>query len=122
MRLPVILLFIAVLPGLAACDQLGIESPAVQAARREADGKAIGAGCRQAARSVELCFELNKRADRAAVFAGWREMNDYMLENKLEAMPAEPPVVAADAGEASAAEAAPPAKGDKGEPAAKKRH
>jgi hypothetical protein len=39
---------------------------------------------------VEQCFALNKRADRAAVFAGWREMNDYMRENKLEAMPAEP--------------------------------
>ena len=50
---------------------------------------AIGAGCRHAARSVEQCFALNKRADRAAVFAGWREMNDYMRENKLEAMPAE---------------------------------
>jgi len=29
---------------------------------------------------------LNKRADKAAVFAGWREMNDYMRENKLEAV------------------------------------
>ena len=28
-----------------------------------------------------------KRADKAAVFAGWKEMNDYMRENKIEAMP-----------------------------------
>ena len=27
---------------------------------------------------------LNRKADRAAVFAGWREMNDYMRENKIE--------------------------------------
>ena len=27
---------------------------------------------------------LNKRADKAAVFAGWREMNDYMRDNKIE--------------------------------------
>jgi hypothetical protein len=27
---------------------------------------------------------LNRRADKAAVYAGWREMNDYMRENKLE--------------------------------------
>ena len=27
---------------------------------------------------------LNKKADKAAVFAGWREMNDYMRENKID--------------------------------------
>ena len=27
---------------------------------------------------------LNKKADKAAVFAGWRDMNDYMRENKIE--------------------------------------
>jgi hypothetical protein len=81
------LLFAALL-ALAGCDQLGIESPAAVAAKREAEGKAIGAGCRHAARSVEACYGQNKRADKAAVFAGWREMNDYMRENKLDAMPA----------------------------------
>jgi hypothetical protein len=50
---------------------------------------------------VEQCYALNKRADKAAVFAGWREMNDYMRENKLEAMPAEPDT------EVAAAEAEP---------------
>ncbi len=75
---------------LAGCDQLGIESATVVAARREAEGKAIGGGCRHAARSVEQCYALNKRADKAAVFAGWREMNDYMRENKIEAQPAPP--------------------------------
>ena len=74
---------------LAGCDMLGIETASVVAARREAEGKAIGAGCRHAARSVEQCFALNKRAEKAAVFAGWRDMNDYMRENKMEAMPAE---------------------------------
>ncbi|MDO9112697.1 MAG: hypothetical protein Q7U63_02770 [Polaromonas sp.] len=104
------LLLAATLLGLAGCDQLGIESPAAEAARREADGKAIGAACRHAARSVEMCFEINKRADRPAMFAGWREMNDYMRENSIEAMPAVPPVVtAAD----DSAEEAPTAKGGK---------
>ena len=50
----------------------------------------MGAGCRHAARSVEQCYGTNKRADKAAVFAGWREMNDYMRENKIDAMPAPP--------------------------------
>ena len=83
------LLVVATL-ALAGCDQLGIESPAAVAAKREAESKAIGAGCRHGARSVEVCYDLNKRADKAAMFAGWREMNDYMRENKIEAMPAAP--------------------------------
>ncbi len=104
------LLLAAALLGLAGCDQLGIESPAAEAAKREAEGKAIGAACRHAARSVELCFEMNKRADKSAMFAGWREMNDYMRENNIEAMPAAPPVVtAAEDGD----EDEPPAKGGK---------
>ncbi len=93
---------------LAGCDLLGIESPAAVAAQREAEGKAIGAGCRHAARSVEACYGINKRADKAAIFAGWREMNDYMRENKLEAMPAadEPPEPTAAEGEAEPAKVA----------------
>ena len=71
---------------LAGCDMLGIESASVIAARKEADSKAIGAACRHAGRAIEDCYNLNKRADKAAVFAGWREMNDYMAENKIEAV------------------------------------
>lgn len=63
---------------------LGIESPEKIAAARDADGKAIGAACRQAARALEDCYALYKRADRAAVYAGWRDMNDYMRENKID--------------------------------------
>ena len=69
---------------LAGCDQLGIESPAAENARREAEGKAIGGACRHAARALEDCYQMNRKADKAAVFAGWREMNDYMRENKIE--------------------------------------
>jgi len=94
-RLTPAMLLAAVL-GLSACDQLGIATPAAEAAKREAEGKAIGGGCRHAARSVETCYELNKRADKAAVFAGWREMNDYMRENNIEPMPASEPVAVAD--------------------------
>jgi hypothetical protein len=96
---------LAALLGLAACDQLGLPNPAADAAKREAEGKAIGGGCRHAARSVEACYEMNKRADKAAIFAGWREMNDYMRENNIEAMPAPPPVAVAE-GEGEEAEPA----------------
>jgi hypothetical protein len=68
----------------AGCDKLGIESTQAVAERREADGKAVGGACRHAGRALEDCYALNRKADRAAVFAGWREMNDYMRENKIE--------------------------------------
>ena len=80
-------LFIAAfLATLAGCDQLGIESASVTAARVEADGKAVGAACRHGGRAIEDCFTLNKRTDKAAIYAGWREMDDYMRENKMEAV------------------------------------
>lgn len=104
---------VVLLASLAGCDQLGIESTTATAARREAEGKAIGGGCRHAARSVEQCYEQNKRADKAAVFAGWREMNDYMRENKLEAQPPAgelPAVEVAATEEAASGESGP--KGD----------
>lgn len=88
---------------LGGCEWLGIESPKVIAERKEAEGKAIGAGCRHAARSVEQCYGNNKRADKSAIFAGWKEMNDYMRENNIEAVPAPPePAVASASGDAEA--------------------
>lgn len=69
---------------LAGCNPFGGESAEAVAARREADGKAVGGACRHAGRAIEDCYSLNRRADKAAVYAGWREMNDYMRENKLE--------------------------------------
>jgi len=72
---------------LSGCDMLGLESATAVAARREAEGKAVGGACRQAGRGIEDCYTLNRKADKAAVFAGWREMNDYMRENKLDAIP-----------------------------------
>ena len=80
---------------LTGCDQLGIETPAVANARKDADSKAIGGACRHAGRAIEDCYTLNKKADKAAMYAGWREMNEYMRENKLEpvvpVIPPEPP-------------------------------
>jgi hypothetical protein len=69
---------------LAGCDQLGIESASVTAEKKAGEGKAVGAACRHAGRAIEDCYTLNKKADKASVYAGWREMDDYMRENKLE--------------------------------------
>ncbi|KQW68930.1 MAG: hypothetical protein Q8L12_05305 [Methylibium sp.] len=71
---------------LAGCDLLGTEAAEKTAALKEADGKAIGSACRHAGRAIEDCYALNAKAQRAAVFAGWREMDEYMRENKLEAV------------------------------------
>lgn len=72
---------------LAGCDLLGIEGASAIAERKAAEGKAIGAACRNAARAIEDCYTLNRKADKAAIYAGWREMDDYMRENKLEPVP-----------------------------------
>lgn len=86
---------------LAGCDMLGMESTDKAAAAREADGKAVGAACRHAGRAIEDCYTLNKRVDKAAIFAGWRDMNDYMRENKIE--PVAPQLAAQVKGEADKA-------------------
>jgi len=75
---------------LGGCDImgiLGIETAAQLAEQKEAEGKAIGSGCRHAERSIEECYQNNSRASKAAVFAGWREMDEYMRENKIASMP-----------------------------------
>lgn len=84
---------------LAGCDQvnqrLGLEDPAKKEARLEAEGKAVGSGCRQSGRAIEDCYSLYNWLPKAAIFAGWREMNDYMLANKLtEVEPKLPPASA----------------------------
>jgi hypothetical protein len=71
---------------LSGCDLFG-ESAEKIAAAREAEGRAIGGACRHAGRAIEDCYALNKKADKASVFAGWRDMNDYMRENKIDAVP-----------------------------------
>jgi hypothetical protein len=78
----------------AGCQLTGGEPAEALAARKEAEGKAVGAACRHAGRAIEDCFALNKRVEKAAMFAGWREMNDYMRDNKIDAVPPQGGVVA----------------------------
>ena len=82
---------------LGGCERLGIPDFTKSSANAEADGKAIGGACRHAGRAIEDCYNLNPGAQRAAVFAGWREMNDYMAEKNIAEVepkvPPPPPVV-----------------------------
>ncbi|NMG69772.1 hypothetical protein [Parazoarcus communis] len=89
------LLLCLLLPVLSGCDALlealEIPNPAKDAAKVEAEGQAIGSACRHAGRSLEDCYILNPEAQKAAVFAGWRAMNDYMMEHKLDVVPSQLP-------------------------------
>jgi hypothetical protein len=89
---------------LAGCDQvsgmLGIENIEQINAKKDAESRAIGSACRHAMRAIEDCYALNPKTIKASVFAGWREMDEYMRENKLEGVA---PVVARGSGAAGGA-------------------
>jgi hypothetical protein len=68
---------------LAGCDVPGM-GPDPRIAQREADGRAIGGACRYALRGIEDCYQMNERASKTAIFAGWKDMDQYMRENKME--------------------------------------
>ena len=72
---------------LAGCEQLGIEDPAKIAEAREAEGRAIGGACRHSGRALEDCYKLNSKAQKSAIYAGWRDMDAYMRENNIAAVP-----------------------------------
>ncbi len=81
--MPLRLLPLALTLLLAGCDlQALLADPRV--AQREADAKAIGSACRHGLRSIEDCYALNEKAAKAAVFAGWKDMDQYMRDNKIE--------------------------------------
>lgn len=113
MRLTLFLPFFGLL--LAGCEQLGIENPALVAAAREAEGRAVGSACRHSGRALEDCFFLNPRAQKAAIFTGWRDMDAYMRENNLEII--DPvisrPELAGKKGKAPSVEVAPAEKSNK---------
>ena len=78
----------ALLGMLAGCDKIPGLGPDPRIAQREEEARAIGGACRHALRGLEDCFTLNPKAPKAAVFAGWKDMDAYMRENKLEGTPA----------------------------------
>ena len=81
------LLFVALL-SLSGCDQITqkmcLEDPSKKEARLEPDGKAVGSGCRQSGRAIEDCYAIYTWLPKSSIFSGWKEMDEYMRENKLE--------------------------------------
>jgi len=86
MNKPIFLILFAL--SLSACDQigqkLGLEDPARKEARMEPEAKAVGSACRQSGRAIEDCYSIYGWLPKAGIYAGWREMDEYMRENKLE--------------------------------------
>ncbi|NHQ86406.1 hypothetical protein HA050_09795 [Iodobacter sp. HSC-16F04] len=81
--------------------------------KQQANGKAIGAACRHSGRALEDCYRRNIRIPKADIFAGWKEMNEYMQQKKIDVIappedepaPAEKKVEKTDASEEKPAEA-----------------
>ena len=71
---------------LGGCEIPGL-SPDPRVVQREADAAAIGGACRHALRGIEDCYTLNPKAPKAAIFAGWKDMDSYMRENKIDGAP-----------------------------------
>ena len=128
-----LLFALPLLLSLAGCDQIqqkmGIEDPAAKAARQEAEGKAVGSACRHSGRAIEDCYSIYHWLPKAAIFAGWQEMDGYMRTNKIESVepqlpppqppgPKKKPAAAASADDAGKGEKA----GEADKPAAKNGH
>ena len=93
------LIAVALSFGLSACDmiqqQMGIENQAAKEARADADGKAVGGACRQSGRAIEDCYSIYSWLPKASIYEGWRDMDAYMRDNKLETVEPQLPPVAA---------------------------
>lgn len=94
---------------LAGCEQLGIETPAQTTARQEAEGKAVGGACRHAGHALEDCYRSSPKISKAAIYAGWRDMDTYMRENKIDIVQTQQAVEQAEEKRRSPDVEAPPA-------------
>jgi len=82
-QFPCIFAVALLLPG---CDRLSERAGFPDPVKQEAEGKAIGGACRHAGRGLEDCYRLNKEAPKSSVYAGWKEMNEYMVKNNMQAV------------------------------------
>lgn len=48
------------------------------------EGIALGAGCRQSGQTLEDCYKKNPKSQKAGVYAGWKEMHEYMAAMNIE--------------------------------------
>lgn len=72
-------LILCALISLSGCDKL---MEVVN--KQQANGKAIGAACRHSGRALEDCYKRNARTPKADIFSGWKDMNEYMQQKKID--------------------------------------
>lgn len=91
---------------LSGCDQV---SDVLN--KDKSNGKAVGASCRHSGRALEDCYQRNPKVQKSYIYAGWKEMNEYMQTKKLDVV--RPPREGAEASdeerEHSSAKASAPA-------------
>ena len=64
---------------LGACDYVtSYLKPKQTPEEAKAEGIALGAGCRQVGQSLEDCYQLHPNGLKAGIFAGWKDMHEYM--------------------------------------------
>ena len=80
---------------LSACDYVSsFSKPKQTPEEAKAEGIALGAGCRQAGQSLEDCYQRNPEALKAGIFAGWKDMHEYMAAKGIQTVTAPTPPVA----------------------------
>lgn len=86
MRLIPVLAAASLSIGLAGCDLPFISKPDLMP-----EAIAIGSGCAQGSKPLEICYDEHRDMPRAGILQGWKEMQTYLAENKLT--PANTPAI-----------------------------
>lgn len=77
-------LIVGIALGASGCEYVGgMFAPKPLEEQRE-EGLALGAGCRQAGQSLEDCYTRNPNSLKAGIYAGWKEMHEYMAAMNLD--------------------------------------
>ncbi|MBB5391798.1 MULTISPECIES: hypothetical protein [unclassified Herbaspirillum] len=77
---------------LSACDYISsFAKPKQTPEEAKAEGIALGAGCRQAGQTLEDCYQRNPDALKAGIFAGWKDMHEYMAAKNIQTVTPPPP-------------------------------
>lgn len=80
---------------LSACDYVAsFSKPKQTPEEAKAEGIALGAGCRQAGQSLEECYQRNPESLKAGIFAGWKDMHEYMAAKNIQTVTPPPPPAA----------------------------
>lgn len=72
---------------LAGCNEIPGLGPDPRTVAKENEARAIGGACRHAMRGLEDCYALNPKSAKGMVFEGWKDMDAYMREHKIEGTP-----------------------------------